>query len=101
MKSPVFNQEEGFSQQLKRNIDRPLILGSTMFGIGWALVGFCPGPVIAALTLVDGNVFIFFISMSIGMLIKKEYSKFDLFALKEHLLFLYLSLCCSCMCFVV
>ena len=72
MKSPVFNQEEGFSQQLKKNIDRPLILGSTMFGIGWALVGFCPGPVIAALTLVDGNVFIFFISMSIGMLIKKR-----------------------------
>ena len=33
MKSPVFNQEEGFSQQLKSNIDRPLILGSTMFGI--------------------------------------------------------------------
>jgi len=47
-------------------------LGSTMFGIGWALVGFCPGPVIAALTLIDGNVFIFFISMSIGMLIKKR-----------------------------
>ncbi len=60
MESPVFNHEEGFSQQLKRNIDRPLILGSTMFGVGWALVGFCPGPVIAALTLVDGNVFIFF-----------------------------------------
>ena len=33
MKSPVFNQEEGFSQQLKSNIDRPLILGSAMFGV--------------------------------------------------------------------
>ena len=75
MSSPFFNKEEGFSQQLKKNIDSPLIIGSSMFGIGWALVGFCPGPAISALTLVDGNVFIFFIAMSIGMLIKNF--KFD------------------------
>ena len=61
------------SQQLKKNIDSPLLIGSAMFGIGWALVGFCPGPVISALTQVDGNVFMFFIAMSIGMLIKKIY----------------------------
>ena len=71
MSSPLFNKEEGFNQQLKKNIDSPLIIGSSMFGIGWALVGFCPGPAISALTQVDGNVFIFFIAMSIGMLIKK------------------------------
>lgn len=75
MSSPLFNKEEGFSQQLKKNIDSPLIIGSSMFGIGWALVGFCPGPAISALTQVDGNVFIFFIAMSIGMLIKNF--KFD------------------------
>jgi len=71
MTSPVFNKEEGFSQQLKKNIDSPLIIGSSLFGVGWALVGFCPGPVISALTQVDGNVFMFFIAMSTGMLIKK------------------------------
>ena len=71
MSAPLFNKEEGFSQQLKKNIDSPLVLGSAMFGIGWALVGFCPGPAIAALTQVDGNVFMFFIAMSIGMLLKK------------------------------
>ena len=73
MSAPLFNKEEGFSQQLKKNIDSPLVIGSAMFGVGWALVGFCPGPAIAALTQVDGNVFIFFIAMSIGMLIKKIY----------------------------
>ena len=73
MSAPLFNEEEGFSQQLKKNIDSPLVIGSAMFGVGWALVGFCPGPAIAALTQVDGNVFIFFIAMSIGMLIKKIY----------------------------
>ena len=76
MSAPLFNQEEGFNQQLKKNIDKPLIFGSTIFGIGWALVGFCPGPTISALTQVDGNVFMFFIAMSIGMLIKKNF-KFD------------------------
>ena len=73
MPAPLFNKEEGFSQQLKKNIDSPLIIGSSMFGVGWALVGFCPGPAISVLTQVDGNVFIFFIAMSIGMLIKKIY----------------------------
>ena len=50
MSAPLFNKEEGFSQQLKKNIDSPLIIGSSMFGVGWALVGFCPGPAISALT---------------------------------------------------
>ena len=73
MSAPLFNKEGVFSQQYKKNIDSPLIVGSLMFGVGWALVGFCPGPAISALTQVDGNLFIFFIAMSIGMLLKKIY----------------------------
>ena len=76
MSAPILNKEEGFNQQLKKNIDISVIIGSLIFGIGWALVGFCPGPAISALTQVDGNVFMFFIAMSIGMLIKKNF-KFD------------------------
>ena len=73
MSAPLLNKEEGFSQQQKKNIDSPLIVGSSMFGVGWALVGFCPGPAISSLTQVDGNVFIFFSTISIGMLIKRIY----------------------------
>jgi len=73
MSAPLFNKEEVFSKQLKKIIDKPLIIGSAVFGIGWALVGFCPGPALSALTQIDGNVFMFFIAMSIGMLIKKIY----------------------------
>jgi len=73
MSAPLFNKEEGFDQQIKENIDSPLVIGSAMFGVGWALVGFCPGPVISVLTQIDGNVFMFFIAMSIGILIKKIY----------------------------
>src|ERR1700735_213810 len=41
--------------QTKTNIDRPLVAGAVLFGIGWGLVGLCPGPAIANLgTLAPG-----------------------------------------------
>ena len=30
-------------------IDRPLLMGSTLFGVGWGLAGYCPGPAVASL----------------------------------------------------
>jgi len=50
-----------------KHIDRPLILGGMIFGIGWGIAGICPGP---ALVLVGGGVFkgvIFVIAMIAGM----------------------------------
>lgn len=41
--------DERFHGPAARRIDRPLLLGSALFGIGWALAGFCPGPAIASL----------------------------------------------------
>ena len=73
MEGPIFNKKEGFGLLANKDIDRSLVIGSTIFGIGWAMVGFCPGPAIAALTLIDGNVFMFFIAMSIGMLLRKVF----------------------------
>ena len=73
MEGPMFNKKEGFDLHFNKEIDRSLVIGSTIFGVGWAMVGVCPGPAIAALTLIDGNVFMFFIAMSIGMLLRKVY----------------------------
>jgi len=73
MEGPMFNKKEGFDLHFNKEIDHSLVIGSTIFGVGWAMVGFCPGPAIAALTLIDGNVFMFFIAMSIGMLLRKVY----------------------------
>jgi len=39
----------GFSMPSKTDIDAPLLIGPVLFGIGWGLVGLCPGPAIAAL----------------------------------------------------
>jgi uncharacterized membrane protein YedE/YeeE len=43
-----------------RNIDRPLVLGSLVFGVGWGLAGICPGPalVLAGYGAIKGLVFL-------------------------------------------
>ncbi|WP_147126005.1 DUF6691 family protein [Shimia ponticola] len=48
-------------------LDRNLIVGSAFFGVGWALVGLCPGPAIAVLGYGGGNALLFFFAMLIGM----------------------------------
>ncbi|AMC33668.1 DUF6691 family protein [Janthinobacterium sp. B9-8] len=50
-------------------IDRPLIGGSILFGIGWGLAGICPGPGIVALAMGEAKAFIFVIAMLVGMFI--------------------------------
>jgi uncharacterized membrane protein YedE/YeeE len=47
--TPVFCDR--FYLPIASAIDRPLIVGSLIFGIGWGLAGLCPGPVISSLTL--------------------------------------------------
>jgi uncharacterized membrane protein YedE/YeeE len=52
----------------KREIDRPLIAGAVLFGIGWGLVGLCPGPAITNLATLSLHVVAFVIAMAAGML---------------------------------
>lgn len=48
-------------------LDRRLVVGSTLFGLGWALVGLCPGPAIASLSYGGTSGLIFFAAMAAGM----------------------------------
>jgi uncharacterized membrane protein YedE/YeeE len=48
-------------------IDGRLIGGATLFGLGWGLAGFCPGPAIASLITGSGDVALFVVSMIAGM----------------------------------
>lgn len=54
---------DAFSLPTKSDLDRKLILGSALFGTGWGLAGYCPGPGLAALTLgtLEPIVFILFV----------------------------------------
>ena len=50
-----------------RTIDRRLMAGSVVFGIGWGLAGFCPGPAVVALGMGVGPAVVFVIAMLAGM----------------------------------
>jgi uncharacterized membrane protein YedE/YeeE len=50
-----------------RHIDRPLVLGSVVFGIGWGIVGLCPGPAVVALGTGQLKAVVFFLAMLGGM----------------------------------
>jgi hypothetical protein len=55
----------------KKDLDKKLLLGSSLFGIGWGLVGLCPGPAISSIALFEPLTLIFLISMVSGILINK------------------------------
>ncbi|MDP8900476.1 MAG: YeeE/YedE family protein [Actinomycetota bacterium] len=59
--------EEKFSVPEKKAVDAPLLWGSALFGVGWGIVGFCPGPAIAALGTGLLPVFAFVAAMLAGM----------------------------------
>lgn len=50
-----------------RHIDRRLVLGSVVFGIGWGIAGFCPGPALVALGMGVGKAVVFVVAMLAGM----------------------------------
>ena len=56
-------------------IDWRLISGALIFGIGWGLVGFCPGPALASLTFGGLSALIFFAAMLIGLMVAKMVSR--------------------------
>lgn len=51
-----------------RELDRPLLIGSALFGMGWGLAGVCPGPAIALLGTTSPYALAFFFAMVAGML---------------------------------
>ena len=63
--NPVF--AEMFRLPGAAGIDRNLLGGAALFGIGWGLGGLCPGPAISSLVLVPGDVLLFVVMMLAGL----------------------------------
>ncbi len=50
-----------------RKIDRPLVIGSALFGLGWGIAGLCPGPALASLGFGGASIWIFGAAMLAGV----------------------------------
>jgi len=51
----------------QRRIDAPLLIGASLFGVGWGLSGYCPGPAIVSLVTATPAVLIFIATMLVGL----------------------------------
>ena len=64
--APLF--DTSFHEPEYKRIDRRLVGGAVLFGIGWGMAGICPGPAISLIAFVPDNLWIFLIAMFAGSL---------------------------------
>ena len=74
----------GFNMKLPTNnhVEKRVVIGSMMFGVGWGLAGFCPGPALVALGAGEMKAVVFVVSMVAGMLLFEFFERLELFARK-------------------
>ena len=63
--TPVLASE--FQISTRKNIDRNLMLGALLFGVGWGLGGYCPGPALTSLGSGSMSAVLFVVAMGVGM----------------------------------
>tara|TARA_Y100000389_G_C17305690_1_gene435261 strand:+ start:312 stop:734 length:423 start_codon:yes stop_codon:yes gene_type:complete len=68
-KKPIF--ADNFSYSNNKEVNKKLIMGSSLFGAGWGLAGLCPGPAIASLALLNLNSLSFVVFMFAGFYLVK------------------------------
>jgi uncharacterized membrane protein YedE/YeeE len=59
-----------FELPTKKALDTRLIAGSALFGVGWALGGFCPGPAVVSVFGGRSDNFVFFVALLVGMALR-------------------------------
>ena len=62
-----------FQTSTSKDLDRSLIIGALLFGSGWGIGGYCPGPVITSLGSGSFDAMMFVFSMGIGMLLADKF----------------------------
>lgn len=72
-KAPVF--EKNFFIPNNKNLDKKLLFGSALFGVGWGISGFCPGPAISSL-LINSQAWVYVFSLILGMFLAKFISNY-------------------------
>ena len=77
-KSPLFDMQ--FHMPTRKDITPSLIIGGALFGLGWGIGGFCPGPALTSVGSLKPSVLIFVLAMTAGMFLFRIYQ--DLFQKK-------------------
>ncbi|NKF22564.1 DUF6691 family protein [Solimonas marina] len=67
---PLFDVK--FQIPTRRDIDKRLLIGALLFGAGWGLAGYCPGPAIAALSALHPGTLIFCAALIAGMWLQRK-----------------------------
>ncbi|MDA1343721.1 MAG: YeeE/YedE family protein [Proteobacteria bacterium] len=70
---PLFDKE--FYLSSKSVIDRPLLIGAAIFGIGWGISGYCPGPSVAGLGLGNVEAVVMIFSVYLGFVAHRLFIK--------------------------
>ena len=58
---------DSFQLPTRRDIDARLVLGALLFGVGWGLAGYCPGPAIASMLTGGQDAIVFIATLALGM----------------------------------
>lgn len=66
---PIYGEK--FQVPTRSDLDARLIGGAMLFGGGWGLAGYCPGPAITSLAFGFSQTFIFFAAMAVGVIVFK------------------------------
>lgn len=69
--NPLYSEK--FDIPSRADLDLELIAGASLFGVGWGLVGLCPGPAVAALSASPSKAAIFVVAMLIGMTLARSF----------------------------
>lgn len=64
---PLFDTK--FYLPTSKDIDSKLVTGAILFGVGWGIAGFCPGPALSAMTTLNSSALMFVAAMVIGMVL--------------------------------
>ena len=74
LKRPAPLLAESFHISIKMSVDKALILGAAIFGIGWGMSGYCSGPAVAGLGLLSLESVIMVVAIFLGFFIFNRFS---------------------------
>ena len=73
-----------FRTPLKEQIDRRLLIGAALFGVGWGIAGYCPGPMITSVSFVSSDILIVLTAYIVGTLLTRLWMRMQESHLSEQ-----------------